>query len=210
MSALVCTYVYKGLLWQRTAKKCNLYWLKIVDLEFYAILANFVRERKKSEKSPIVQKLKYLTMKRKNRQPCIFCDFLKGQEKWQILRLRKQKVANFQLRTSVSANWKFQTKNLKFCSCARECNLNDTKPKPQKNAVSNLNSWGKEPETRDLWSYRVPDRLLYWRVTFPKNWSWTWKRRASSSCWVCCSHSPGEKTSRKLDYSRESRSNLFA
>ena len=98
-SALVCTYVYNVIVVTKNREKMQLVTLKIVHLEFYAILANFVSERKKSEKSPIVQKLKYLTMKAKNRQPCIFCDFLKGQEKWQILRLRKQKIANLQLRT---------------------------------------------------------------------------------------------------------------
>ena len=102
-SALVCTYVYNVIVVTKNHEKMQLVTLKIVDLEFYAILANFVSERKKSEKSPTVQKLKYLAMKAKNRQPCIFCNFLKGQE-----------------------NGKFcgcENKKSLICSCARECHL---------------------------------------------------------------------------------------
>ena len=84
-SALVCTYVYNVIVGTKNHEKMQLVTLKIVDLELYAILANFVSKRKKSEKSPTVQKLKYLTMKAKNRQPCIFLRFSE----------RTGKMANF-------------------------------------------------------------------------------------------------------------------
>ena len=111
-SALVCTYVYNVIVVTKNHEKMQLVTLKIVDLEFYAVLANFVSVRKNSEKSPTVQRLKNLSMNRKDRQLCNFCDFLNRQEKWQILQPRKQKIANLQLRTWVSPqNFKLKISN---------------------------------------------------------------------------------------------------
>lgn len=80
----MCTYVYNVIVVTKNHEKMQLVTLKIVDLEFYAVLANFVSERKNSEKSPTVQRLKNLSMNRKDHQLCNFCDFLNRQEKWQI------------------------------------------------------------------------------------------------------------------------------